>query len=170
MKSSILQISTKYQVAQTTLVLAATMVLPFLVHLLPNINGNLAGAVLLPVFVAPLVAAYLFKKHVALFAGVVAPLLNYLLIGQPRPDVVISLSIEIALFVSLLLVFKNIRVLEYLAAPAAYLLASVLVVAGIALTGTLASPVAYWISTTTAALPGIVLIGVFSILFSIYKK
>ena len=125
---------------------------------------------MLPVFVAPLVAAYLFKKHVALFAGIVAPLLNYLLIGQPRPDVVISLSIEIALFVSLLLVFRNIAVLKYLAAPAAYLLASVLVVAGLALTGTLANPVAYLISATTVALPGILLLGVVSLLFSLTKK
>ncbi len=55
--STIIQLTARYQLAQTLFVLVATMVSPILIHLLPDINGYTPGAVLLPIFFAPLIAS-----------------------------------------------------------------------------------------------------------------
>ena len=62
--ATILQLSTRYQLTQTVVILAATMILPVLVHLLHNINGQISGAVLLPIFFAQMIAAFFYKKNI----------------------------------------------------------------------------------------------------------
>jgi hypothetical protein len=168
--TAIIQLSYRYQLAQTTAVLAATMVLPFLIHLLPNINGNLAGAVLLPIFVAPMIATFLFKKHVAILAGIIAPLLNYLIMGHPAPAMVITLAFEIVAFVLLLSWLKDLRFIKYLAAPLAFLAASLLVTIGLSLLGRMGEPVSTWLSGVNIALPGILLLGVINVILVQFKK
>lgn len=171
MKSTtILQLSAKYQLAQTTAVLAATMALPFLIHLLPNINGNLAGAVLLPIFIAPMMATFWYKKHVALLAGVIAPLLNFLITGQPAPAMVIALAFEIAGFVLLLSWLKEIRYIRYVAAPLAFLMTSLLVAFGLSLIGRMTDPASAWVSGIEIALPGVLLLGLINIAVLQFRK
>lgn len=167
--SAILQLSAKYQVAQTVVILAATMALPVLVHLLPNINGNLSGAVLLPIFIAPMLATFIYKKHVAIFAGIFAPLLNYLLMGRPAPEMVITLGFEVVAFVLLLSWLKNLKGIQYLAAPLSFLLASLITMLGLSVVSN-AEPVSLWLNSTAVAIPGILLLAILNIVLLKFKK
>lgn len=168
--TAIIQLSAKYQLTQTVVVLAATMLLPVLVHLLPTINGNISGAVLLPIFLAPLFAAFVYKKHVAIFAGIFAPLLNYLLMGKPAPEMVIMLGFEIVLFVVLLSWLKDLKGIRYFAAPLAYLVVSLIVAFGLSLVGTLSNPVSFWANSTLVAIPGIILMWVINLVVLRFRK
>ncbi len=165
-----IQLASKYQIAQTVMILAATMVLPVLVHLLPNFNGQLAGAVLLPIFLAPMFAAFMYKKHVAIFAGIFAPLFNYLIMGRPAPEMVITLGFEIVLFAVLLSWLKNIKGIQHIAAPFSYLISSFAVVLGLSLFSTQANPVAFWITSTAIAVPGILLMAVANLALLRFQK
>lgn len=168
--ASILQLSAKYQLTQTVVVLAATMILPVLVHLLPNINGQISGAVLLPIFLAPLFAAFVYKKHVAIFAGIFAPLFNYLIMGRPAPEMVITLGFEVVLFALLVSELKNLKGIKHFAAPLAYLVASLAVAIGLSVLGTLSNPVSFWLNSTFIAIPGILLLGIMNFAILKFRK
>jgi len=168
--TAIFQLSSKYQLTQTIVILAATMILPVLVHLLPNINGQLSGAVLLPMFLAPMFAAFMYKKHVAIFAGIFAPLLNYLIMGRPAPEMVVTLGFEVVLFVLVLSWFKDLKGIQYFAAPLAYLITSLIVAAGLSWMGNLTNPVSSWINSTVIAIPGILLIGIINLAILRFRK
>jgi hypothetical protein len=168
--TAILQLSAKYQLTQTVVILAATMLLPVLVHLIPTINGNISGAVLLPIFLAPLVAAFVYKRHVAIFAGIFAPLLNYLIMGRPAPEMVIMLGFEIVLFVVLLSWLKDLKGIRYFAAPLAFLVVSFVVAIGLSLFGSLANPVSFWANSTSIAIPGILLMWVINLAILRFRK
>ena len=64
------------QIPHTLIILAATMLLPVLFHLIPPVRDVPMGARLLPLFYAPLVAVLLFRPHVGLIAAALAPMLN----------------------------------------------------------------------------------------------
>jgi len=168
--TAVLQLSSKYQVTQTIVILVATMILPVLVHLLPNINGNISGAVLLPIFLAPMFAAFIYKKHVAIFAGIFAPLFNYLIIGRPAPEMVITLGFEVVLFVLVLGWLKNLKGIQYIAAPVSYLIISFVVATGLSLMGKLADPVSFWMNSTFIAIPGILLMGMINLAILRFRK
>lgn len=168
--ASILRISAKYQITQTIVILVATMILPVLVHLLPNINGQISGAVLLPIFLAPLFAAFVFKKHVAIFAGIFAPLFNYLIMGRPAPEMVITLGFEVVLFALLVSELKNLKGINYIAAPLAYLVVSFVVAFGLSVFGSLTNPVSFWLNSTFIAIPGILLLGVINLAILKFRK
>ncbi len=163
-KSVALQMVSRYQVSQTVLVLAATLILPLVIHLIPNINGNLSGAVLLPIFWAPMFAAFAYKRHVAIFAGIFAPLLNYLILGRPAPEMVVTLCFEIVAFALILGWLKNLSIVKYVAAPVAYLVASLVVVTGMSFFSEHFS-FAMWVNAITVAIPGILLLGLANLTF-----
>jgi len=168
--ATILQLSTKYQVTQTVQILIATMILPVLVHLLPNINGQISGVVLLPIFFAPMVAAFIYKKHVAIFAGIFAPLFNYLLMGRPAPEMVVTLGFEVVLFVLVLSWLKSLKGIKYIAAPLSYLLISFVVAIGLSVLGNLSNPVSFWANSTFVAIPGILLLGIINLAILKFRK
>ncbi|TKG94737.1 hypothetical protein EYV94_12400 [Puteibacter caeruleilacunae] len=116
-------ILTRWQVKETILVLIATMMMPLLVHLIPAGNGVMLGSMLLPLFYAPLVALILFRWHTALIAGVLAPVLNYLIMGHPLPEMVVQMCTEMLIFVLAANYLLRIRWTKFIAAPVAYLLA-----------------------------------------------
>lgn len=165
-----IQLVSKYQITQAFTILAATMILPVLIHFLPNINGQLSGAVLLPIFWAPLFATFVYKKHVALFAGIFAPLLNYLILGRPAPEMVITLGFEVVLFVLLLGGLKNFKVIQYFAAPLAYLVASLITAFGLSLLGNISDPMTFWMNSTLIAIPGIILMGLINVAILKFRK
>lgn len=84
---------------ETALVFAGAMILPFLVHLAPQSGQTPIGAVWLPMFYAPLIAALLDKPQAGFIAGVLAPVVNGLMTGQPEGLLMWTLSFEIGLFV-----------------------------------------------------------------------
>ena len=165
-----IQIASKYQVTQTMIILAATMLLPVLVHSLPNISGQISGAVLLPIFLAPMVATFIYKKHVAIFAGIFAPLLNYLIMGRPAPEMVITLGFEVVLFVLVLSWLKDLKGIQYVAAPLAYLAVSLIAAFGLSVVANLADPVSFWLNGTLIAIPGIILMGIINIAILRFRK
>lgn len=165
-----IQIASKYQVTQTMVILAATMLLPVLVHLLPNISGQISGAVLLPIFLAPMFATFVYKKHVAIFAGIFAPLLNYLIMGRPAPEMVITLGFEVVLFVLVLSWLKNLKGIQYVAAPLAYLAVSLTAAFGLSVLGNLTDPVSFWMNGTLIAIPGIILMGIINVAILRFRK
>lgn len=158
-----IQLVSKYQITQAFAILAATMILPVLIHFFPNINGHLSGAVLLPIFWAPLFATFVYKKHVALFAGIFAPLLNYLIMGRPAPEMVVTLGFEVVLFVLLLGWLKNLKVIQFFAVPLAYLVASMITAFGLSLLGNISDPVTFWMNSALIAIPGIILMGLINV-------
>ncbi|MDH3709392.1 MAG: hypothetical protein OER04_05870 [Cyclobacteriaceae bacterium] len=103
---------------------AVSFLLPFLMHFIPPVNGLPIGVKLLPIFYAPFIAAYLYRYHVSLLAAISAPALNYLVTGFPQGDMLLTLSLELVLFVSVVWFLRNSPgLLKGLAAVVAYVLA-----------------------------------------------
>ena len=111
------------EVKETVLVLAGSVILPFLIHLIPPIAGIPLGARLLPMFYAPLIAIVLFRAHVGIIAALFAPALNSLLTGHPLPEKVGILTFELLIFCIILYLLNRQWKEFWAAAPLAYLLA-----------------------------------------------
>ena len=165
-----ISLTSKYQIAETVIILGATMLLPLLVHLLPAIGENPSGAVLLPVFIAPMAATFFYKKQVAIFAGIFAPLFNYLLLGSPAPQMVVMLSIEIVAFVLILGWLKNKASVRYVAAPLAYLGAVVATLFALAVSGVISNPVSFGLNAVVTAVPGIILLAIGNLVLLKFRK
>jgi hypothetical protein len=111
------------EVRETAFVLAVSVALPFTIHLLPAIAARPVGAMLLPMFYAPLIAVILFRPHVAIITGLLSPLLNSRLTGHPLPEMAGLLTFELVLFSVIALLiqrrwksFPGSAVFAYLAA------------------------------------------------------
>jgi hypothetical protein len=113
----------RLQIKETALVLVATILLPVLTHLFPYSGQAPVGAVLLPIFIAPLVAAFYFRSHVAVLAGALAPFANMLLTGQPGWHFASVLSFELIIFSTALVSLRHVAILQWVLAPLALLLA-----------------------------------------------
>ncbi len=109
------------------LAVALSVAIPFLIHLLPG--GQAIGSTLLPIFWAPLLAAVLIGPLPAVAAAAAAPILNHAATGMPPTFLLVSLTGELVVFVSLVLLASRVRVLARspLVAPVAYLAARWLV-------------------------------------------
>ena len=90
------------QIVETIALLAASILLQFLIHIIPS-TGTPIGAVLLAMFFAPLVAVIFFKAHTAFIVGILSPVLNYFITGLPKAEILPLMTIELVLFVSCLL-------------------------------------------------------------------
>jgi membrane-associated HD superfamily phosphohydrolase len=105
-------------------VLPIAIVFPIIVHLAPPYNGIPMGAYLLPMFYIPFIALVLYRLPVALIVGLLAPLLNFLLTGNPQWGFTGVLTVELVFFTGLahLLLQGN---LKWVAAPLGYIGAKV---------------------------------------------
>lgn len=147
------------QIPAALVTLGLMWLLPFLVHLLPLSGPVPAGARLLPIFYAPLLAAWLFHPVVALFSSLFMPFLNHALTGMPTLNMAAMLSVELSVF-SLVLVLLRRRF------PRQPLLAPLAVVAGKVTSAALLflfplmplSPWAYLTSSLFNALPGLLIL------------
>jgi hypothetical protein len=139
-------------VSLTAVVLAASLLLPLLFHLLPVSGGPPLGARLLPIFYAPLIAVLLFHPAVALTAALAAPSINHLLTGRPAPEMVPVLTLELLLFVGLILLARRRWPVSPLIAPLAYLLAK------LAADAMLGLPWSGVIASLQLALPGVAIL------------
>lgn len=108
----------------TVSALALSAALPVLVHLLPVTGGMPAGARLLPIFFAPLIAALMGRPAAALTAALLAPFVNHLLTGMPVAAALPNITMQLLVFtgVAVLLALPR-RPLLALLAPVAYLVA-----------------------------------------------
>ncbi|MCP4295349.1 MAG: hypothetical protein GY786_07060 [Proteobacteria bacterium] len=99
-----------YQIHETLLVILATMGLPVLVHLLPTFNSTPLGAILLPMFIAPLIASLLYKPHVSLLAAFSVPLLSFSLTSRPESGIFLLMFLELLIFTILSLQLNRRRI------------------------------------------------------------
>jgi hypothetical protein len=113
-------ILSKLQIKETVLILAVSIVIPFLVHLLPAYNGAPAGAIVLAMFFAPYYAIKYFKFHVGVIAALFAPMLNYLVTGQPAAGLIPLLTLQLVLFVFVSKILYGVKAFQYLNAFFAY--------------------------------------------------
>ncbi|MDJ0834504.1 MAG: hypothetical protein QNJ69_13350 [Gammaproteobacteria bacterium] len=148
------------QIPHTLIILAATMLLPVLFHLIPPVSDVPMGARLLPLFYAPLIAVLLFRPHVGLIAAALAPMLNYLLTGRPEFGLVTLLSGELLTFSLIMLLALKLRLPAWLMVPVALLLAktaSFLLLHAMPHLSAL-PPVVYWQVTLANAIPGMLVL------------
>lgn len=106
----------------TAAALAVSAALPVLVHLLPVTSGLPAGARLLPIFFAPLIAVLIGRPAAALTAALLAPFINHLLTGMPAAATLPVITMQLLIFTGLAVLLRRKSWLVLLA-PLAYLAA-----------------------------------------------
>ena len=153
------------QISAVMATLVAMIILPFLVHLIPPINGVPMGARLLPLFYAPFLAAILINGRTALLAGLLAPTLNYLIVGQPALEITFLLTIEVIVFtVAVTLMYHKWPNL-ILIAPLAYIAATIASFLLLAIWPLIpAPPWNYLASSISNAWPGILILLILNII------
>lgn len=116
------------------ILLALSVLFPFLMHLLPVPETSRLGARLLPMFYAPLLAALWGRRETGWLVALLAPWLNWALTGHPAPLGAVIMMIQLLVFVLIVpLVLKAafvrwlVAVPAYLAGMATSLLAALLV-------------------------------------------
>lgn len=146
------QSSVTRTVSLSAVAVAASVAVPFLVHSVPS--GQALGSALLPIFWAPLIAALVFGTIPAFAAALLAPALNHLVTGMPPTPVLPSLTLELVLFVTAIVVFSRVRSLRR--TPALGLLAyfAARIVAGLLLVG--AGSMAAFFGSLGSMLPGLI--------------
>jgi len=153
----------KVQIKESVFVLAFSILIPFLIHFIP-VSGNPAGAVLLPIFIAPFIAVVFFRLNVAIIAALLSPVLNYLLTGNPVYGTVGIITLELVLFVFIAWLLIKLKFVKYFAAP-------VSVIISMFVTQLIFSSVGHFAVVLTTGLPGIILISLMNILiFTLAKK
>jgi small-conductance mechanosensitive channel len=81
------------------ILLCLSVMFPFMVHVIPVPDVGRLGAMLLPMFYAPLLAALLARHRSALMVAALAPWLNWALTSHPAPLGAVALTIELVAFV-----------------------------------------------------------------------
>lgn len=120
------RIAQRLQLKPAVVVLLSTCLLPFFIHLIPPYQGVPMGAILLPMFYIPFIAVVFFRLHVGLIAAALAPLLNFLVTGNPQWQIVVILSFELMFFVILAAQMLKMNPLRWVAAPLGYLATKVI--------------------------------------------
>ncbi|MEX2500890.1 MAG: hypothetical protein WD336_00825 [Trueperaceae bacterium] len=143
--------------------LAAGLALPLLIHLIPVEAGPPAGARLLPIFVALIIAAMRMGLIPVLAIAVAQPFLNQLLTGRPEGAMAYTLAAELLITAGVLLAARRWapRALPFVAAPA-YLLAAAIV--NLLVSGQ--GPLATWSFAVAFQLPGLALLALTGLLAS----
>jgi len=104
------------------ILLCLSVMFPFLIHVLPVPETARLGAMLLPMFYAPLLAGLWGRKRSALAVALLAPWLNWALTSHPSPLGAIVMMVQLLVFVLTLrslMLFIGAR--PFLAAPAYFL-------------------------------------------------
>jgi hypothetical protein len=143
------------QIPALLITLGLMWLIPFLIHLIPFSGTVPLGARLLPIFYAPLLAAWLFNPFVAIVSGLLMPFINHTLTGMPTFGVAVTVSVELSVFSLILTAYKN-------RSPRLPLLAPLAVIVGKFISALLLliiplvplSPWHYFTSSVVNAIPG----------------
>ncbi len=165
MNTKTLTYTQRLHIPATVVTVAAAVLLPVLVHLLPVVGNIPAGARLLPIFYAPLLAVIFFQPSVGIAASLLAPFLNHALTGSPTYEMAIILTLELTVFSAIFSAIYTRRPKFVAAAPLAYLLAKVASLIAVAVLPFLvpAAPLQYFTSSLMTALPGLVVLSVLNV-------
>ncbi len=152
---------------ETTVLLAAAWLVPFLVHLLPWNGPRPLGVHVLPVFWTTFLAVYLRGAWAGLLVGLVTPLVNLAFTGLPAGPAAGGMALEAAGFVLaaalLLRRWPGFR----LAAPLAWVAAKALAVTAQFLVPVLGdgdNPLAHLARSTRNGLAGLAVLAVINVL------
>ena len=105
--------------SELSILLALSVMFPFLIHILPVPEDARLGPRLLPMFYALLLAALLGRTRSALIVAFVAPWLNWALTSHPSPPGAVVMMLQLLTFVGVLLaLLARIGPRWFLAAPA----------------------------------------------------
>lgn len=101
------------------ILLALSVLFPFLIHILPMAENERLGARLLPMFYAPLLAVLWGRPASAWTLALTAPWLNWILTSHPMPRGATLLTLELVgfVFISRFLLTRSLA-RSFLAAPA----------------------------------------------------
>ena len=158
---------TGLQIRETVLILGISLVLPFLVHSFPTEASIPLGARLLPIFYAPFVAVLFFRFHVGLIAGILAPMVNYLITGFPEWQQVALLSFELGAFATCTHLLIRHKKIQWVLAPMAFIFAKVFSTSLICYFPMLKAgmlPTQYFEMTISIAWAGIIMLWIINVL------
>ena len=161
-----------YQARDTFILSLISLTVPLAVHAIPVFGDMPAGLRLLPLFYAPFIAAMLSKPQVGLSVAVLAPVLNSMITGLPRQDQVVSITLELALFVLLVVLCRRIRGVRWGIAPICFIVMKIL----LCLFGWTQSNAPYgafldeFLRTSAVSAPGIFMLLLINILLAHYEK
>lgn len=146
------------QIPAAFLTLFLMWLLPLLVHSLSPTSPIPMGARLLPIFYAPLLAAWVFHPAIGLLASLLMPFINHAFTGMPTLPMTVLLSLELVVFsIGLWLNRKYWPNLPL--APLAFIIgkaASAILLAFVTIMP--ASPWAYLVSSLQNGLPGLLIL------------
>ena len=156
----------------TALLLVVASVLPWLIHLIPPHQGILMGAILVPLFVVPLIALLWYPPSVALIVAAAGPALSFLVTGLPQGPMLILLTLELIVFTLVAGQLLRASTLGWVAAPLAFLFAKTvsLIVLNVAPFLSQLEPLTYFRTSLSVALPGILLLGLINVLGLRYRS
>lgn len=143
--------------------LAVTMLIPALIHILPTPTDAMTGAVLIPLFYAPLLGVFFFNRNVVSIAAAAAPFVYFLIGGRPALELTGLLSFELFFFVQAMYLLNDKLGRRFYNAPLAYA-ASALTAAAIAAVLPFSlfagSDAGFVLQMAATALPGVVVLTV----------
>lgn len=147
--------------AEIGILIALSVLFPFLIHILPVPDKAGLGARLLPMFYAPLLGALLGRTRSAFAVALAAPWCNWLLTSFPIPPIATLMTVQLVVFVATIRVLlSRLGARWYLAAPAyVAALAAAALVAAIFPVLIGHRPALAWAGHTfTSGLPGLALL------------
>lgn len=153
------------QLAETATLTVVAVLLPYLIHFIPSWDDSPIGGKLLPIFYAPLIAALLYRMHVAVIISFVSPWINHLLTGMPSTPVAIQLTVQLAGFSVFVFYIAQWGKHRWWLGPGGYLVSKPLVFVVLLLMPQSypdISALTFTINTTLNALPGIIILGFIS--------
>jgi hypothetical protein len=114
---------------EAAILVVVAWLVPFLVHTIPWAGPRPLGVYVLPLFWTSFIAVYFYGALPGLVIGMVAPLVNMLLTGQPELRGLGNLGLEMTLFVTAASLFVTRWPGFWLGAPLAWLAAKASVIA-----------------------------------------
>lgn len=154
----------RLQLKEITILLTASIFIPLVIHLIPSGNGIPLGAVLLPMFYVPLIAVIFHKFGTALIVTALGPILNYLITGSPKLEKVPFVTLEVLLFVLMLVVLLKYKKLNKVSSLISILFAFLISSLVFGLFSTSGFAASHYISILETSIPGIIILTVMNIL------
>lgn len=147
--------------------LALSLLFPFLIHVLPVPGDSRLGPRLLPMFYAPLLAVLVGRLPTALLVAILAPWLNWALTGHPPPLFAAAMMVELTVFAMTLRALMARFTLHWSFAVPAFVASKSVMTALAALIPALSGgrAVGTWaVDSTVTALPGIAVLVALTVL------
>ncbi|PRY85454.1 hypothetical protein [Mongoliibacter ruber] len=144
------------QIKTTVLILITAVIFPFVIHLIPPHNGFSIGAYILPMFYIPFIALFWYGWKIALPVAILAPIINFLISGNPQWGFLTILTLELILFTGIAFLLLRRETFKWIAAPFGYIGAKVISCLLLFVIPIMpAAPMEFFLGSLSRALPGL---------------